>query len=635
MTNPERTPLEHSRDLHARGLAPIPVPHKSKAPRLHGWQTLRLTADDLARHFDGEPSNIGTLLGEPAQWTVDVDLDHPRAVALADSVLPATGMVWGRDGNPRSHWLYRVTRPIETAKWQSKSAGMIVELRSTGCQTLAPGSIHPSGERVRFDADGEPATVDPDTLHAACESLANAVREELGEVPEAARKGPRDTLPHGRPGTAYAQAALRAEAASVASASEGTRNDVLNCAAFSIGTLVGAGELSRDEAERTLSDAARTCGLPDGEARRTIASGIGKGIAKPRQRPAQVPADSLRSPSVSGASNVFRMVSIADLPPSVEPDWVWPGYLARGAITLFTGIWKSGKSTMLAHLLRDLYTGSGLVDCPIEGPTLVLSEERRDNWSARRDQLGIPADVHFLLREGYARPLSGEWVCHVQDVAKLVREHGAGLVVFDTLPHHWPVRNENDAGEVIDALAPLRELADAGAAVLLVHHPRKGDGTQGSATRGSGALPGFVDVILELRRYEPESKTDTRRVLSAYGRFDSTPPEAVFDLTINGYRCLGEPVTVSRADSDATIAGLLPKGEGWTWEQVREALPTLPKPGETRLRAALRAGAAQGLWTQTGTGRKGAPFRYSANADALRSGDTHSERNEYEPGAEG
>jgi hypothetical protein len=60
----------------------------------------------------------------------------------------------------------------------SKTDGMIVELRSTGCQTIAPGSVHPGGEVVRWDADGEPATINPDELLLALTRLANTVRSE-------------------------------------------------------------------------------------------------------------------------------------------------------------------------------------------------------------------------------------------------------------------------------------------------------------------------------------------------------------------------------------------------------------------------------------------------------------------------
>ena len=70
-----------------------------------------------------------------------------------------------------------------------------VELRATGLQTVAPGSTHPTGEAVRWDADGEPAAIAPDELVAALEALVIAVRHELGDT----ARTPRTPAP---PGTA-------------------------------------------------------------------------------------------------------------------------------------------------------------------------------------------------------------------------------------------------------------------------------------------------------------------------------------------------------------------------------------------------------------------------------------------------
>lgn len=169
------TPLDHARALLARGLAPIPVHACSKKPSCTGWPSLRLTPDTLAEHFKGASGNVGVAFGEPSGWIIDVDLDHPRAVELADSFLPHTGATWGRESKPRSHRLYRLTLPHETRKWARRGLGMLAELRSTGCQTIAPGSIHPSGEPIRWDDDGEPALIDPDELVRAIGALVVAV----------------------------------------------------------------------------------------------------------------------------------------------------------------------------------------------------------------------------------------------------------------------------------------------------------------------------------------------------------------------------------------------------------------------------------------------------------------------------
>jgi P4 family phage/plasmid primase-like protien len=175
-----------------RGWSVIPVPYRSKNPGFKGWQRLRLTAESLPAHFNGKPQNIGVLLGEPSGWIVDVDLDHPRAVELASQYLPPTPATFGRQSNPCSHWLYRVTSPVATKKFCSKSAGSIVELRSTGGQTVLPPSVHVLGEKVSWCNEGaEPSEIHATELLKSVKQLADAVLIELGE-----KAAPRNSSRH-------------------------------------------------------------------------------------------------------------------------------------------------------------------------------------------------------------------------------------------------------------------------------------------------------------------------------------------------------------------------------------------------------------------------------------------------------
>lgn len=165
-----------------RGWRVIPVPFRSKNPGFDRWQEMRLSEDDLPFHFNGKPQNVGILTGEPSGWLIDVDLDHPRAIELAPQFLPHTPCVFGRNSKRRSHWLYRVATPLATKKFKSKSAGMILEVRSTGCQTVVPPSVHESGEPIEWDDEGaEPAVVDPIELMNGARRTADAVKIGLGE----------------------------------------------------------------------------------------------------------------------------------------------------------------------------------------------------------------------------------------------------------------------------------------------------------------------------------------------------------------------------------------------------------------------------------------------------------------------
>ena len=84
----------------------------------------------------------------------------------------------------------------------------------------------------------------------------------------------------------YAAAALRDEAERLAATTSG-RNNRLNRAAFSLGTLIGAGMLSEAAVVQALRDAAQQNGLAAKSGGRrceaTIQSGLSAGMAKPRQ----------------------------------------------------------------------------------------------------------------------------------------------------------------------------------------------------------------------------------------------------------------------------------------------------------------------------------------------------------------
>ena len=146
---------------------PIPVPFRSKRPVLTEWQRLRITRETVATYFNGNPLNIGILLGATSRGLTDIDLDCREAVVLAERFLPATPCLFGRESTGASHRLYFADPSMPTSHFEDPEKGadgeksMLVEYRSEGAQTILPPSVHPSGERVMFVCDGfDPAAVD-------------------------------------------------------------------------------------------------------------------------------------------------------------------------------------------------------------------------------------------------------------------------------------------------------------------------------------------------------------------------------------------------------------------------------------------------------------------------------------------
>jgi AAA domain-containing protein len=110
-------------------------------------------------------------------------------------------------------------------------------------------------------------------------------------TPTAPTTSPRPLTPVRAGASPYGQAALAAETEAVANAPEGTRNDTLNRAAFSLGQLIAAGHLDEREALEALSLAGHVAGLGAIECDKTIHSGFTAGKKDPRQVPDLEAAD--------------------------------------------------------------------------------------------------------------------------------------------------------------------------------------------------------------------------------------------------------------------------------------------------------------------------------------------------------
>jgi hypothetical protein len=153
------------------------LPHGAKKPVLDGWQDLRASTGDLADLFPvGRKGNVGLLLGEASGGLVDIDLDSPQAVAAAALLLPATGWICGHKSKPKSHYFYVVSDPPAkaSAKFKDVDGSLLLEIRSTGGQTMVPPSLHPSGEVVSWDSFTEPAAVTLRDLRPAVSEAAAA-----------------------------------------------------------------------------------------------------------------------------------------------------------------------------------------------------------------------------------------------------------------------------------------------------------------------------------------------------------------------------------------------------------------------------------------------------------------------------
>jgi hypothetical protein len=222
-------------------------------------------------------ANIGIATGAPSGLVV-VDVDLPkggreslRAMKDSGRRLPSTLTACTGGGGLHLFYAGPQLARVPNAVGRLPGGGERlpgIDVRGDGGYVVAPPSVHASGTRYRWRG----GTLAPLPAWA-------------WPRPRRQRPFPTTSPVSGAIASAYGAAALARQLVAVRSLAVGSRNDGLNRAAFSLGRLVGGGELPESLVFEALLSASMATGLGEGEAERTIRSGLGAGRAVPR-RPA-------------------------------------------------------------------------------------------------------------------------------------------------------------------------------------------------------------------------------------------------------------------------------------------------------------------------------------------------------------
>jgi len=261
-----------------------------------------------------------------------------------------------------------------------------IDVRSSGAFVVAPGATLPDGRAYKMVQGSW------DTIPALPLALAELL------IPKVAT-GATQVVQRPQSGTvrecAYAAQALEDEVSKLETMQAGDgRNDALNTAAHSMGTMAGAGWIDPATVARALCDAATMNGHAEkhGHAQtiKTIESGLNAGMSKPREPFAAVPdidisvmlangiarCKNKSTPPASGKSSILisRGVDIQARP----IDWLWPEYLPKGMLTILAGEGGTGKSTIAFNLAATITTGGFWPDgtrCNNPSNVLIFSTE--------------------------------------------------------------------------------------------------------------------------------------------------------------------------------------------------------------------------------------------------------------------
>ena len=321
----------------------------------------------------------------------------------------------------------------------------------------------------------------------------------------------------------YAEAAFAAELARVATAADGTRNRILNEAAFAVGQFIGAGRLVEDTVVAGLLAAATGSGLPVKEATSVITRGIRDGKKQPRaEKPAPEPsANGTDTPTPTAAPEVHTVSQLLAMELR-DPQWAIPGLLCEG-LNILGGKPKLGKSWCALNLCLTIAAGGMALGSTqtLAGDVLYLSlEDRLRRVKSRAIKIGAS---HLAPEAGARLHIAVEWpradaggLEHIERWIEGARS--PRLIVIDVWtmfrPRKKTGRNEYDQDHEHASL--LKKVADKhSVSMLVIHHCKKAAADDVfDEISGTLGFAGAADGLLVLSR----ARNEDEAILSVTGR---------------------------------------------------------------------------------------------------------------------
>lgn len=173
-------------------------------------------------------------------------------------------------------------------------------------------------------------------------------------------------------------------------------------------------------------------------------------------------------------------------------EWIVKDILPKGSVTMFYARGGMGKTTLTMQKTDAVSRGVPFLGLETE-KTPVIYIDFENSLAVLSDRLkkAGAADVLFWTSTDTPPKLDrADW----QKYHDLLKEYPGALLVFDTLRSSQG-GNENDSQEMGAVMGKLRELRDAGATVLVLHHTAK---SSEQRYKGSTAIFDMVDHVLAI-----------------------------------------------------------------------------------------------------------------------------------------
>lgn len=510
---PHQFLVELSKEYLQRGMLVLPVHYKTKECYVKDRSSYEYRATD----FLGKV-NLGFLLGARSGNLVDIDIDSVETEKLSP-FLPETSMIWGRGARRRTHFGFRSDEPMRGRQFVDPiDGGVLIEIRSGGSYTLAPGSVHPTGERYEFDSGDEPtpSLVESNKLSRRVSLIAAAALISR-YFPQDGRQRCLLALSGvcAREGLLREEAELLVQMIHIATGDEKELAHRL--------TVVGSSYKPSRQNEKMT-------GIP------SLAAAFGSEGDKVVRRVFEwLRTESRTTEQGSSASQVGKfstrtfsvMTDDEDLLVYREraPSYLGNGVIAEGSIVLVAGEGAVGKTTFNLNLAYHLASGRPFHGFQVPHPLRVVyleMEGNRDHLRERRkqlrDALGFNSVPNLMWVE------QAESIPPIIDPGfrALLEQTRPEVVFLDTIRFFYAGEENSSTAWMNLVVKPLRELCrslEFKPAFVLSHHlSKKSEMRSGiEKIRGTGAIKDDASTVLMLERKD-------ERICLTFAKIKDGPP---------------------------------------------------------------------------------------------------------------
>ena len=290
-----------------------------------------------------------------------------------------------------------------------------------------------------------------------------------------------------------------------------------------------------------------------------------------------------------------EVVRLADVQPE-QVEWLWPGRIAVGKVTLLAGDPGLGKSLATLDIAARVSTGKCWPDNrweeqPVGGVVLLSAEDDLgDTIRPRLDSHGADVSRIVALKSIQGADVDGDYKRSFdlgRDLEHLRSAIGSvancRLVVVDPISAYLGKTDSHKNSDVRSILLPLADLAaESRVAILAVSHLRKGEGAPIYRTMGSLA---FVAAARSCWVVTKDSANPRRRLLLPT-KINLAPDSQGLAFAIESHGPDGspivcweaEPVTVSADEAMSPKRGPAPdvRQEAADWLREQLAAGAMP-----------------------------------------------------------